>query len=297
MLAQMQVTMCWTHGCPIPQTISSHIFQTISVSQAKASLAEAQFSWCPVCNRGFQSLSFKHRALFVCFGINNGINYVFFQDVSVKYSVFPYRHKSSNRAQRTYQTSPEQETNQEQKEDQVFIYLYIEASILSCLPPCTCVILQSCLFINHTKYRSLWLQDNLYSQQTLYIVNLDIPKDLPSSKNQLLLQWYFVHFLLFYISLKGDQTDQPSHCNIYSSERLISCSTVSYKSDLCLHFNVQITTGRHLTKFFLPRQKNQQNWNKGLPDMIVLYQRPHHQPTIWVPFACDKTYCWLQGSL
>ena len=32
MLAQMQVTMCWTHGCPIPQTISSHIFQTISVS-------------------------------------------------------------------------------------------------------------------------------------------------------------------------------------------------------------------------------------------------------------------------
>ena len=32
MLAQMQVTMFWTHGCPIPQTISSHIFQTISVS-------------------------------------------------------------------------------------------------------------------------------------------------------------------------------------------------------------------------------------------------------------------------
>ena len=58
---------------------------------------------------------------------------VCFQDVSVKYSVFPYRHKSSNRAQRTYQTSPE-EINQEQKEDQVFIYLYIEASLLSCLP-------------------------------------------------------------------------------------------------------------------------------------------------------------------
>merc|ERR1712210_229748 len=35
--------------------------------------------------------------------------------------------------------------------------------LLSCLPPCTCVILQSCLFINHTKYHSLWLQDKLYS--------------------------------------------------------------------------------------------------------------------------------------
>ena len=32
MLAQMQVTMFWTHGCPISQTISSHFFQTISVS-------------------------------------------------------------------------------------------------------------------------------------------------------------------------------------------------------------------------------------------------------------------------
>ena len=150
---------------------------------------------------------------------------VFSQGVVWNIICFLYRHKSSNRVQRTYQTSPEHETNQEQKEDQVFIYLYIEASLLSCLPVHVWSFNLACSSTTPNIAASGYRTNYIHCR--LSISCLDIPKDLLSSKNQLLLQWYFVHFLLFYISWQGNQTNQPSHCNIHSSEKLICFSTVT----------------------------------------------------------------------
>ena len=52
----------------------------------------------------------------------------FFLGTCVMHNIFLCRHKSSNRVQPIYQTSPEQ--YQEQKEDYIFIYFYIEPSLL-----------------------------------------------------------------------------------------------------------------------------------------------------------------------
>ena len=126
---------------------------------------------------------------------------------------FLYRHKSSNRAQRTYQTSPE-EINQEQKEDQVFIYLYIEASQL----PASLYMCDPSILLVHQPHQ---ISQPLATGQIIFIV--DFPhRESKYSQRSSLVQKIFaaamvsVHFLLFYVSLKGDQTDQPS---LYPFER------------------------------------------------------------------------------
>ena len=180
----------------------------------------------------------------------------FFLGTCVMHNIFLCRHKSSNRVQPIYQTSPEQ--YQEQKEDYIFIYFYIEASLLF-LPARLLYMCDPAILLFHCR-----LSANC--------VNLIISKDLQLSLRQnSLAAMASVHFLLFYVSPQREWNDQM--CPF--KQELICCSVTfcccaNFSTNLtcvCILMYKQITTGWHLTENCCNLLK--QNWNQGLPDVCI----------------------------
>ena len=128
-----------------------------------------------------------------------------------KYKLFLCRHKSSNRALPTYQTSPEPTKSRKKTKS---IYFYIEASFPSSLPVYVWSLNLAFSLTAPNTAASGHRKHCIHCRLFASYVNPDISKDLHFSLPKIIRCNGIVHFLLFYISSRRTKQSTAIHTYI-----------------------------------------------------------------------------------